>query len=195
MAARSDPLAAFPATRMLDTALSQDRRQVLADLARGHGTRLLAIARRILRNEDDARDAVQQGLLRALRGLDRFDDRSSLSTWLYRVVTNAALDIVRARRRCREDPLDAAPPGVAARDADAESAIIEAEERSQLYAALAAMPRAYRSTIEDELSGLGLREAAAARGVTPLALKSRRFRARQHLRHRMATLTGTTATA
>jgi RNA polymerase sigma-70 factor, ECF subfamily len=70
---------------------------------RGHGYRMLG-------SVEDAEDALQEALLRAWRGLSRFEGRSSLRSWLYRIVTNACLDVA-ARRPRRVLPLDYGPPG------------------------------------------------------------------------------------
>ena len=72
-------------------------------LVRDQGGRLLAVARRFLRDEEEARDAVQEGFLSAWRALDRFDQGSRLSTWLHRIVVNACLMRLRTRRRRPED--------------------------------------------------------------------------------------------
>src|SRR6478735_1415612 len=63
---------------------------------------------RMLGSVHDAEDALQDALLRAWRGLGRFEGRSSLRAWLYRIATNASLDLI-ARRPARVLPLDDAP--------------------------------------------------------------------------------------
>src|SRR5262245_10222092 len=75
-------------------------------LVRRYSPRMLAVARRLLRNEEDARDAVQDAFLNAFRALPRFRADAKLSTWLYRIVTNAALMTVRAANRHPEVSLD-----------------------------------------------------------------------------------------
>jgi RNA polymerase sigma-70 factor (ECF subfamily) len=60
---------------------------------------------RILGNAEAAEDAVQDAFLRAWRALDRFDERAELSTWLYRIAINAAIDLKRERRR--REPMSA----------------------------------------------------------------------------------------
>lgn len=57
--------------------------------------RLVNHALRILHNREDAEDAVQLGCLRAFRGLDHFDHRSPLNVWVYCIVTNTCLDLIR----------------------------------------------------------------------------------------------------
>lgn len=64
------------------------------------------VARRLLGNEQDALDAVQDGFLKALVHLQDFDGRSGFRTWLLRIVTNAALDLGRKRRRRATISLD-----------------------------------------------------------------------------------------
>jgi RNA polymerase sigma-70 factor, ECF subfamily len=78
------------------------------DLVRLHHRELHAHCYRMLGSVHDAEDALQDALLRAWRGLPAFDGRSSLRTWLYRVVTNACLDVI-ARRANRVLPIDYGP--------------------------------------------------------------------------------------
>ncbi len=73
-----------------------------------HRAELHAHCYRMLGSVDDADDALQDALLRAWRGLGRFEDRSSLRTWLYRIATNAALDLI-GHRPQRVLPLDHSP--------------------------------------------------------------------------------------
>jgi len=63
---------------------------------------------RVLGDPEAAEDAVQETFLRAWKALDRFDERAELSTWLYRIATNAAIDLRRERRR--REPLSATLP-------------------------------------------------------------------------------------
>jgi RNA polymerase sigma-70 factor, ECF subfamily len=79
-------------------------------LVEPHNAQLLAHCYRMLGSLHDAEDALQDALLRAWRGLHRFESRSSPSTWLYRIATNACLDTI-ARRPKRVLPLDYGPEG------------------------------------------------------------------------------------
>jgi RNA polymerase sigma-70 factor, ECF subfamily len=69
------------------------------ELVRNFGGRLLSIARRYLRSEEDASDAVQNAFLCAFKSIDKFNGDSRLSTWLHRIVVNCALMHLRASRR------------------------------------------------------------------------------------------------
>jgi RNA polymerase sigma-70 factor, ECF subfamily len=74
-----------------------------------HLAELRAHCRRILGSPDDADDAVQETLIRAWKGLGRFEGRSSVRSWLYRIATNASIDVMR-RRGPRAMRLDHPPP-------------------------------------------------------------------------------------
>src|SRR5262245_27545466 len=75
-------------------------------LVRRHGGRMLAVARRFLRTEEDSADAVQEAFLSAFRSLDGFEGRSAPGTWLHRIVVNVCLMKLRARSRSREVRID-----------------------------------------------------------------------------------------
>src|SRR5918999_6493014 len=72
---------------------------------------------RMLGSLVDAEDAVQEAMLRAWKGIDRFAEQSSLKTWLYRIATNVCLDALSAAKRRRVRPLDLSErPGVVSDD-------------------------------------------------------------------------------
>lgn len=72
--------------------------QAFAALVRLHQRRAYAVARSIVLSHEDAEDAVQEAFLHAYRALDRFRPDQPFGAWLYRIVSNAALDLVRRRR-------------------------------------------------------------------------------------------------
>lgn len=88
-----------PADDALVAAAVSGDRSALDRLLRQHYPRVLAVCRRITGNDADAADAAQEALLAIVRGLARFDGRSSFATWVYRIATNASLDELRRRRR------------------------------------------------------------------------------------------------
>src|SRR5437870_6138517 len=78
---------------------SRGEREALEELFGRYRTVAYRVAHRLLGNEADALDAVQEGFVKALTRLKSFQGRSSFKTWLLRVVSNAALDLGRQRRR------------------------------------------------------------------------------------------------
>jgi RNA polymerase sigma factor (sigma-70 family) len=75
-------------------------------LVRQYSGRLLATARRLLCSEHDAQDAVQEAFLSAFKAMGQFTGAAKLSTWLHRIVVNAALMKLRSRRRKPEEPIE-----------------------------------------------------------------------------------------
>jgi len=147
--------------------------------------RLYHIALRQLGNPEDAQDALQDGLLLAYRHREQFQGRSEISTWLTRIVINAARGL---RRKLRAHPmleLDALP---AAADLFAdpgpspEAQCREGERVRRLRRMLARLSPALRGAVElYEIEGLSCREAAVRLGVTPATFKCRLFRGRARL--------------
>jgi RNA polymerase sigma-70 factor (ECF subfamily) len=164
-----------------------------AALVRRESGKLLAVARRILRSEEEAQDAVQDALLSAFQNLERFEGNARLSTWLHRITVNAALMRLRSKKRRREDAIDellpafaedghhaAAVPGF---QEDAEDEIAAAQVARIVRAAIDELPDSYRIVLVlRDIEGLDTAEAAEALGIGPDATKMRLHRARQALR-------------
>jgi RNA polymerase sigma-70 factor (ECF subfamily) len=164
-----------------------------ADLVRREGGRMLAVARRILRSEEDARDAVQDAFLAAFRHLPEFAEEARLSTWLHRIAINAALMRLRSRKRRREDSIEPllpqfeadghfSSPGPAWRP-DAEDALDGKQTASLVRACIDRLPEGHRTVLLlRDIEGLDTAETAAALGIGIDAVKMRLHRARQALR-------------
>jgi RNA polymerase sigma-70 factor (ECF subfamily) len=166
------------------------------DLVRRHGSRLLAVAKRLLRNEDDARDALQDAFLSAFRGLDKFQEGARLSTWLHRIVVNAALMKLRAKRRHPEDPIEELLPKFLedghreqAENPDwtwrepAEAMLERRETRVLVRTCIDRLPEGYRNVLLlRDIEDLNTEEVARLLEITPNAVKVRLHRARQALR-------------
>ncbi len=162
-------------------------------LVRTLAPQLLAVVRRILRDEEDARDAVQEAFVNAWKGLPKFGEGSRLSTWLYRIAVNAALMKLRSRRRHPEEPIDDLLPtfvedGHQTRPSEpwtepADLALDREQLQATVRQAIDRLPETYRLVLLlRDIEGLATAETAEVLGVTENAVKLRLHRARQALR-------------
>jgi RNA polymerase sigma-70 factor, ECF subfamily len=161
------------------------------ELVHAQTGRLFSVARRILRNEEDARDAVQEAFLSAFRALPGFSGRSRLATWLHRIVVNAALMKIRARSRRPEVPIEELLPRFLEDGHHAEPVsawapvdvlLMQRETRAALLAALDQLPENYRTVvILRDIEELDTETTAQLLELTPNAVKIRLHRARQAL--------------
>ena len=177
-----------PSDELLLERFAAGERTALEELFRRYRQPAYRVAFRLLGNEPDALDALQEGFIKALTHLSGFQGRSSFKTWLLRVVSNAALDLGRQRGRREILSLDAARPGEAT-DArlltpdDAARGMEQADLRTLLDEALAYLSEAQRQTfVLHADAGLSYREVADATGVSIGSVMSRLFYARQKLR-------------
>ena len=168
-----------------ETAPAQVR---LDELVWLHEAPLLARARKLCRNDDEARDLVQDTFERAFRRIKSFDRGTKARAWLMTILTNLFLDRVRhanvlqlvelqpGHHPASEPPL--CPPELEV-------------DRETLLAAIAQLEAELREVIElHELGGLGYREIAARIGVPTGTVGTRLVRARARLRARLEALVG-----
>ena len=204
------PLSAEAERGLLQAAISGDG-DAYGRLVAGRRGELHAHCYRMLGSVQDAEDAQQEALLRAWRGLRGFDGRSSLRTWLYRIATNACLDVL-ARRRLRRLPVERAPGAAAGAPPAApvaETAFLEPypdealgvpdglagpearyEQREAVelafVAALQHLPaRGRAALILRDVLGFSAKETAAALGTTVPAANSALQRARASVEDRL----------
>ncbi len=171
-----------PAAGELDEATLVVRAQegdvrAFEELARRHQAGLYRLAVRVMGDPTEAEDALQEALLDAWRRIERFRGESAFSTWMYRVVTNRCLGMLRRRRPVPVDRV-------------AESAAPDSPERSaEVDAGLAALGQELRTLRADlrvcwvlrELEGLGYAEIAQITGASEDAVRGRIHRARVQL--------------
>ncbi|MEZ5288758.1 MAG: sigma-70 family RNA polymerase sigma factor [Vicinamibacterales bacterium] len=161
------------------------------------------MAWRLLGNEEDARDAVQEAFMNAFRSIDRFEGGSLLSTWLHRIVVNVSLMKLRRRKRKPEESLDHLLPAfkddghfVDRFDSGSEPAdqiLAREEEQAAVRAAIDELPDHYRTILLlRDIEGIGTNDVAADLGISPNAVKLRLHRARQALRTLVAPRLGRT---
>lgn len=164
-----------------------------ADLVGRESGRMLATAQRLLRNPDEAADAVQDAFLSAFRNLDSFHGDARLSTWLHRIVVNAALMRMRRRRHRPEESIDDLLPRFAEDGHFAEEPkawslagdqLVESREtRAAVRRCIERLPETYRSVLVlRDLEDFDTAEAAEMLGISENATKVRLHRARQALR-------------
>jgi RNA polymerase sigma-70 factor, ECF subfamily len=164
-----------------------------AQLVRENTGRLLVAARRILRSDEEARDAVQDAFLQAFRGLGGFQGDARLSTWLQRIAMNACLMRLRSRRRRPEIAIDEllprfledghrADPGTGWTPS-ALSRLESEQTRAFVREQIDRLPEDYRNVLLlRDIQDLDTDETATILGITPGAAKVRLHRARQALR-------------
>lgn len=168
--------------------------RVLVERYQGRAHRL---ALRVLRNDEQARDAVQDAFLKVHSNLARFENRSSFYTWFYRLVMNVCLDAKRRDRSARF--VDTPEPADLERIATADSmttseqhwrsheeapdaALDRSEVRGAVVRAIASLPDAARETlILREVDGLSYSEIAQAQGIPKGTVMSRLHYARRRM--------------
>lgn len=192
MPAAPAPPAPPPATdaALLERSAGGDA-AALDELFRRYRLVAYRVTYRLLGNEADALDAVQDAFVKALANLDRFRGRSSFKTWLLRIASNAALDMGRRRQRDGwndRPPVPTTPESVGPDDCPPPGHGLErAELRRQIDAALAALPAAQRQTFVLHVDGeLSYREVADTLGISIGTVMSRLFYARQKLQKLLA---------
>jgi RNA polymerase sigma-70 factor (ECF subfamily) len=141
-----------------------------------------------LRDREAALDATQETFIAVFRKADRFAGRSAFSTWLYRVAVNTCYDQARRRRRHVAVPLPDSNDPI---DVSADDAFTSAELRSEIEAALAALPDEFRAAVVlADVEGLSLQAVADILEVPVGTVKSRVFRGRRLLAESLGNLKG-----
>lgn len=162
-------------------------------LVERHQQRAFSIALGLVRDENDARELVQDAFLRVYKSLGSFQGGSSFFTWLYRIITNLSIDLIRKPGRQVQD-LDEARidsenanlanfPFLSRVDgSDPADVVRRTEIAARLKEALEALPPYHRGVIlMREVEGLSYEEMAQAMGVSKGTIMSRLFHARQKL--------------
>jgi RNA polymerase sigma-70 factor, ECF subfamily len=166
-------------------------------IVRTYGPRLLAVTRRVLRDEEAARDAVQDAFVSAFRARRTFSASSRVSTWLHRIAVNAALMKLRSARRHPEESIDGLLPDFAADGHHSERftswtepadvALTRRETSEFVRSAIDRLPESYRTVLLlRDIEELDTAETARMLGLTPNAVKIRLHRARMALRKLIA---------
>lgn len=162
-------------------------------VVRTHSGRLLSVARRFMRNDEDANDVLQEAFISMHRAIHSFESGARLSTWLHRITVNCALMKIRSRKcrpeiaiddlmpRFTEDGHHLDPPCPWTEDTDV--AMAREQTRSMVRAAIDRLPENYRTVLLlRDIEELDTEETAQVLGISANAVKVRLHRAHQALR-------------
>jgi RNA polymerase sigma-70 factor, ECF subfamily len=167
-------------------------------LVERHQRRAFAIALGLVRDENDARELVQDAFLRVFKGLENFQGGSSFFTWLYRIITNLSIDLIRKPGRQlvdidesrfeSDESTEAEFPLLSRVDGSDPADVVRRREiAARLQVALDALPPYHRGVIVmREIEGLSYEEMAQAMDVSKGTIMSRLFHARQKLQKALA---------
>jgi RNA polymerase sigma-70 factor (ECF subfamily) len=165
-----------------------------AEMVERHSGTVYNLALRLMNDPQEAEEVLQETFISAFRGLDRFEGRSQLGTWLYRIAYNAAL--MRLRRRklpttSIDEPLvneegEELPRQLVDWGARPDQIVLDDELRRALDAAVATLPPTLRSVfVLRDIEGHSTAETAEALGLTETNVKVRLHRARLALREQL----------
>ncbi len=171
--------------------LARSRERDLEAFARivdAYQARVLGFVRRMARDDEEALDLTQEVFVRAFQAIGRFDGRSSLRTWLFRIAANLCAD--RARRADRNPPPVPLPTGPEAEDEvalpdgrwDPESALLAQEFQALVDGAVAGLSETLRAVLLlHDYEDMSYEEIAATLSIPVGTVKSRLFLARARL--------------
>jgi|SRR3990172_2414985 len=192
----SDPIglpapSVIPETLSLDALRAGDRAE-FSRLVEVYSGKLYRLALKMLNHPQDAEDILQETFLKAFRHIKNFDGRASISTWLYRIVTNEALMLLRRKNPetiSIDEPDESAdtqnqePLQIIDWSFIPETELLNGEARNYLDQAISRLPASLRAAfLLRDIENLSTQEASDVLGLTETALKTRLSRARLHLR-------------
>jgi RNA polymerase sigma-70 factor (ECF subfamily) len=196
----SDDREAAPRPKDLEDAALVERAQSgdslsFDELVKRYEGKVFHLARRILKDSDEAEDALQETFLSAYRGLPKFKRESKFSTWIFRIATNAALMRLRKRRpdvvsldqpKPSDGEGDAIPLDLRDWSKTPDEELVDQETKEAMEQAIAALPADLAAVfLLRDVEGMSNEEAADATGLSLAAAKSRLHRARLFLRERL----------
>jgi RNA polymerase sigma-70 factor (ECF subfamily) len=164
-----------------------------------YSNKVYRLALKMLIQQQDAEDVLQETFLKAYRGLNKFDGRSKLSTWLFRIATNEALMILRRKHPdflSIDEPVDSdegeqEPIQIVDWCCLPENEFLSEESREKLDAAVQRLPESLRVVfLLRDINDLSTHETAEVLGLSETAVKTRLSRARLRLREELSTYYG-----
>jgi RNA polymerase sigma-70 factor (ECF subfamily) len=176
-------------------ALRSGDRAEFARLVDAYSGSIYRLALRMLNNPEDAEDVLQETFIKAYRGLQAFEGRSSVSTWLYRIAVNEALlhlrqrgpDLVSIDAERKTEEGESEPVQLVDWRALPEEELLSVETRQVLDKAIQRLPATLKSVfLLRDIEGLSVRETAEALEVSEAVVKTRLLRARLNLRDQLS---------
>ena len=174
----------------LDEARQNDR-ETLRMLVTEYSHKVFRLGYRLTGNEQDAEDVVQETFLRAYRSLERYESRAQLSSWIFRIATNYAIDLQRRKGRWRTSPLErheeispltSAEPGP-------EREASSGQLRERIDRALERLTERERAAFTlRHYEGLSIKEIGGLMSISVGATKNHLFRAVRKLRRTLGPL-------
>lgn len=180
-------------------ALQAGDRVEFARLVDAYSTQIYRLALKMLADEQDAEDVLQNTFMKALQSIKNFEGRSSLSTWLYRIAVNEALMSLRRQKPTvsvamdYEDDEDEIQHPTQFTDwcCLPEKDLLSAEAKKHLDKAIQRLPEKLRVVfLLRDVEGLSIRETSEALDLTETAIKTRLLRARLNLREQLSSYYG-----
>jgi len=177
----------------IDLLVSGDRR-AFAELVESSSPKVYALGLRMLGNEQDAEDILQETYLKAYKALPNFEKRSSVSTWLFRIAANEALMQLRKRQAGvnlieieKDEENDEAPMEIIDWCCLPEQEMVSTETRAMLNNAAGELSPALRLVFQlRDVDGFSISETAEILGISEDAVKTRLVRARLKLREELS---------
>lgn len=173
-------------------------KHAFAQLVAKYEQRVYNLARKMMRDQQDAEDVLQETFISVFRHLDEFQGDAAFATWLYRIATNASLMKLRGRKTpplSLDEPVEsdayagdgAMPREIVDWNFTPEEALLSTEVREQMDAAVAALPESMRAVfVLRDIEGLSVQETAEVLGISVPNVKTRLHRARLMLRENLS---------
>jgi len=161
--------------------------RALAALCERHGPRIERVARHMLRDPEDARDAAQESLVKLVQRLGQFRGQSQFATWLHRLVVNTCKDVAQARWAAANRTAPLVEDTRVAVDGDPARELAAAETRRELGRCLADLPAAQATVVAlKDAFDVSFEEISAATGMPVGTAKCYAHRGRNGLRERLS---------
>jgi RNA polymerase sigma-70 factor (ECF subfamily) len=181
---------------LLVRAAQRGDKHAFAQLVEKYEQRVYNLARKMMRNQQDAEDVLQETFISVFRHLDEFQGDAAFATWLYRIATNASLMKLRGRKTpplSLDEPVEsddgdgAMPREIVDWSFTPEEALLSTEVRAQMDAAVEALPESMRAVfVLRDIEGLSVQETADVLGISVPNVKTRLHRARLMLRENLS---------